>query len=88
MFADTILQRRRSNVRVSREEELLLLRSYREHPTSWTDVIATIKSNIGQLPERARNLYRTANDQRLKDRLSAKLSKLIAARIIDDADIR
>ncbi|KAL4238618.1 hypothetical protein ACF0H5_003325 [Mactra antiquata] len=89
MHNGTILQRKKTSVRISKEETLLILRSYREHRTRWTDVVEDVRNNAEQLPASARELYRSASPKQLRERMSAKLSKLMASRCdIEDADIR
>lgn len=67
---------------------MVFLRSYREHPSSWGEIIDAIKDNINLLPEKTRDLYRTASTRKLRERLSTKLSKLLRTANVEDEDIR
>ena len=83
------MQRKKVTVRISKDECLLILRSYRQHPSNWADVLADVKANVERLPQPAQNLYRTATFKQLKERVSVKLSKLIGrGDNIEDNDIR
>lgn len=55
-----------------------MLRAYIAHPTRWSDVIDDIKANSNHLNEPTRELYRRSTVRQLRDRLSAKLSNLMA----------
>ncbi|KAL4229612.1 hypothetical protein ACF0H5_009999 [Mactra antiquata] len=72
-----------------KEEIIMILRAYRAHPTCWADVVEDVKSNLNVLPEPTRQLYETGSDRQLKDRISSKLGRLVAAGAnIQDEDIR
>ena len=76
-------------MRISKDEILLILRAYREHPTRWTDVIDDVRQNNDPLRAAAQELYITGSVKQLRDRMSMKLSKLMAARqVIEDEDKR
>ena len=87
-FSDTILQRKKKSVKIDKVEIPLILRSYITHPTKWTDIIENIKQNADQLPSKAKELYLSATRRQLRDRVSVKMSKLLAAQHIADADVR
>ena len=63
----TILQKKKKVIRLSDQETLLLLRAYQEHPSSWSEIIGTIKSNLHSLPEDARHLYNTSETKQIKE---------------------
>lgn len=87
-FSATLLQRRRESVRMSKAEILLMLRAYQQHPTQWNDIIDEIFQNIDQLPAQTAAAYNRLSRKQLKSRLSTKLQKLMANRMIPDPDIR
>ena len=89
-FAErTFLQRRRKPVRFSKQELLVVLRAYREHPSRWDEILGDIRENLDLFPEAAREIYRVATVKQLRERISSKLGKLIATRdAIQDDDIR
>ena len=75
----TIVQRKKKHVRLSDEEVLMMLRSYLVHPCSWHKIIKSMKDNIHQLSEDAKQLYFESGHRQLKNRLSNKFSKLMTA---------
>ena len=77
-------------VKVSKQETLLLLRAYREHPTRWAEILEEIMQNLQHLPDDARNLYRSSSRKQLRDRLSSKFGKLLTTKqdAIEDVEIR
>jgi hypothetical protein len=68
----------RKRVPISKQEVLMMLRSYQIHPCSWKKIIENIRENDHQLPEDAQLIYRTNKAKQLKDRLFNKLSKLLS----------
>ncbi|XP_053403849.1 uncharacterized protein LOC128558473 isoform X2 [Mercenaria mercenaria] len=85
----TSLGHQTKTVEIGKEETLLILRSYLAHTTKWKDILKYVKQNIGQLPQAAKKLYRTASAKQLRDRMTTKLEKLIyqQAEKIEDKDI-
>ncbi|KAL4224838.1 hypothetical protein ACF0H5_015534 [Mactra antiquata] len=89
MEAGPLLIRKKRRVDFCKEEIIMILHAYRAHPTRWADVVEDVKSNLNVLPEPTRQLYETGSDRQLKDRISSKLGKLVAAGAhIQDEDIR
>ena len=86
----TILQERKKVGRISEQEILLLLRAYQEHPSSWAEIIATVKTNAHSLPEDCRRLYATTKTRQLKERLCTKLGKTMISPVqnIKNGEIR
>ena len=84
------MQRRRKSVKINKEETLLILRAYFNHPTSWADVLDEVKRNMNVLTPAARGVYTDGSLKQLRDRMSGKLSSLVKMRPEDivDADIR
>ncbi|KAL5022584.1 hypothetical protein ScPMuIL_001739 [Solemya velum] len=89
MCADNVLRRKR-NVPCTKEETLLLIRSYVADPVNWTNVIDEIKANLHQLSRPTRDLYNTATRNQLRNRLSSRIGKLLREQPqdIEDADLR
>jgi hypothetical protein len=85
-----LLQKRKKQIKIKKEEILLILRAYLWHPTNWPDILESIRHSIDQLPEDAREHYRTSGEKQLKTRMSSKLSVIIKKNSadIDDPDIR
>ncbi|KAL4240510.1 hypothetical protein ACF0H5_001301 [Mactra antiquata] len=84
-----LLLRKKRRVDFCKEEIIMILHAYRAHPTRWADVVEDVKSNLNVLPEPTRQLYETGSDRQLKDRISSKLGRLVAAGAnIQDGDIR
>ncbi|MES9879524.1 MAG: hypothetical protein ABW185_01430 [Sedimenticola sp.] len=81
---------RMKKVTISKEESILIARAYVLHPSKWSDVVQDIKQNLDQLPKKARELYQTATDRQLRDRVSTKLGKLTSIPLasVEDADLR
>ena len=77
---------RKRNVKFDREEILLLIRSYMEHPCSWPDIVKTMQDNLIHLSNAAQEMYTSASEQQLKERLSTKLGKMVASKLEDNAD--
>jgi len=50
----SILRRKKSNITIATEEQMLLLRAYMVHPSSWYDIVNDVKANIDQLNDRTR----------------------------------
>ncbi|KAL5017531.1 hypothetical protein ScPMuIL_007120 [Solemya velum] len=69
---------------------LTTLRSYIANHVNWANVIEEIKANLHQLPRPARDLYKTATRDQLRNILFSGIGKLIRKRPQDteDADIR
>ena len=84
------MELRKRMVKVSKQETLLLLRAYREHPTRWAEILEEIMQNLQHLPDDARNLYRSSSRKQLRDRLSSKFGKLLTTKqdAIDDVEIQ
>ncbi|XP_045183037.2 uncharacterized protein LOC123541546 [Mercenaria mercenaria] len=74
----TLRARRKQKVKFSDEEVITILRAFIAHPTSWADVIDDVKGNIDRLQASAHQLYATATNKQQRDRMSSKLSSLIA----------
>ncbi|XP_060574848.1 uncharacterized protein LOC132732447 [Ruditapes philippinarum] len=77
---ETILQRRKRTVKFSEQEILLILRAYLTHPSKWSEIINDVKANIDQLEQATRNLYSSATNKQLRDRMWTKLSSLMSKR--------
>ena len=77
-------------MKINKEETLLILRAYINHPTSWHDVLDEVKRNTDVLTPGAREIYTTGSTKQLRDRMSGKLGSLVKKRPeeIPDADIR
>lgn len=85
----TILRKKKTNLTIAREEVLMMLRAYQLHPCSWGEIIADIRGNLPQLPPAVRDHYNQASVKQLRERLSLKLRKLLAAKSnIKDEEIR
>ena len=84
------MESRKRMVKVLKQETLLLLRAYREHPTRWAEILEEIMQNLQHLPDDARNLYKSSSRKQLRDRLSSKFGKLLTTKqeAIDDVEIR
>lgn len=67
-------------VAIGKEETLMLLRAYQNHPCVWGEIIEELKDNLQTLPNEAQDLYRNASLKKLRDRLGGKLRKLMAAK--------
>ena len=87
-FSVSFLQRKKKVIKTGKNEILLILRSYVAHPTKWGDIVFNIKQNLDQLPPDARQLYEKGSIKQLRDRMSGKLSKLMALANIEDTEIR
>ena len=87
-FSENIRQRRKI-VPTSKQEILLLLRAYQARPGSWNDVVLEVKENI-HLPKAGPEMYKRSTQKQLRNRLSTKLEKVMAADIccIKDHEIR
>ena len=85
-----MLQRRRKSVKINKEETLLILRAYINHPTSWPEILDEVKQNLNILSPAAMEVYTTGSLRQLRDRMSGKLNFLIkkTPEDIPDADIR
>lgn len=79
-------QNRTQKVNVSKDETLLVLRSYILHPTKWYEIIDEIKSQLPELDEKTQRLYRDSSNKQLKDRISKKFRLLMNSNIEDIAD--
>ena len=71
-------KKRKVSVKFGKDDILLMLRSYREHPCSLPEVIETMKQNLQLLPPSAQELYTSSTMSQLRDRLATKLGKLTA----------
>jgi hypothetical protein len=76
--SQTILQKKKRNVKISEAEILLMLRSYQVYPCSWVKIIECMRENKHHLPDDAQQLLQEGGQKQLKNRLSNKLAKLLA----------
>lgn len=74
------MQRRKRTVKFSEQEILLILQAYLTHPSKWSEIINDVKANIDQLEQATRDLYSSATNKQLRDRMSTKLSSLMSKR--------
>lgn len=82
------MQRKESLVKIKDEEILLMLRSYINNQTKWTDIIDEIKQNIDQLSQKTKVLYRSAITKQWRDQLSNELNNLMAKRQEDIENVQ
>ena len=89
-ISGTLLQQRKKLVRVNKEETLLILRAYMNHPTSWSEILEEMRANLTVMSPEARQLYESGALKQLRDRMSGKMSALMKKRLEDivDVDIR
>ena len=82
--------RRRRKLTIGKEETLLILRAYEQHPSQWKAIIDDIKANMDRLPNTHQQLYITATTRQLRDRISSEFTRIIYSNIdaIEDDDIR
>ena len=73
MVSDTLLGASKKKILVSKQETLLILRTYQVHPNNWADILATIQQNLHLLPDESQSMYTTGNYRKLTDRMSRKL---------------
>lgn len=75
---------------MTKEENILLIRSYLQNPVRWPDIIQTMKDNIHQLNEETQQFYEHATRKQLKERLTSKIGKLMKIRLdaIEEDDLR
>ncbi|XP_056012597.1 uncharacterized protein LOC125657393 [Ostrea edulis] len=74
----TIIQKKKKNVKLSDAEILLMLRSYQVYPCSWIKIIQCMRENKHHLPDDAQFLLGKSGQKQLKNRLSNELAKLLA----------
>ena len=89
-ISGTLLQQRKKLVRVNKEEKLLVLRAYMNHPTSWSEILEEMRANLTVMSSEARQLYESGALKQLRHRMSGKMSALMKKRLEDivDVDIR
>ena len=73
-----MLQKKRKKVAFNKTEVLTILNAYLKQPTRWNEVIRIVKADLEDLTPPARQLYKEATNKQLKDRISSKLSSLLA----------
>ncbi|XP_062597455.1 uncharacterized protein LOC134258882 [Saccostrea cucullata] len=76
--------KRKRVIKFCDQEIILMLRSYQVHPCAWIQIRKSMLENIHQLPSETQNMYKSSSVKQIKDRLSAKLSKLLS---MSDGDI-
>lgn len=80
----------RQSTAFTKEETLLILRAYQQHPSKWNEIVEEVKGNANILNREQKHLYETGSSKKLKDRCSHKLAKLLKsnAEKVTDPDIQ
>lgn len=84
-----IFSDKRGNIRFSRNETLLLLRSYIAHPGDFDSIMGEMKDNLNHMEQSAREFYLQNDGKKIKQRLREKFHRLSANRLKEtDLEIR
>ncbi|KAJ8311764.1 hypothetical protein KUTeg_011119 [Tegillarca granosa] len=76
-------------VSIDKQEILLMLRAYQEHPDSWEALIIEMLENVNHLSDEARKRYKSSSTLWLANRVSGKICNLLSQKEpIKDPDIR